>query len=368
MRIFVLILVSLCYSVLATGQSSRPFLTDLTKNNADKYHPGLRAYASGNYERAYELLQTAAPDEVPRRDALLANALVYQRNRALLLKMLRTQPELVPDFHQFYVQQPTPEIRLGEPEVSAALTQNRFRAVLNGKDTVTILLDTGGSGAGINAKWVETYELPTDTTLRSRGVLPAFNVAFFKHPTVIPRIDIGALTLRHIPATYSVADPTSTGTYTGPEFDIILGLDVFIGYLDEVVFDWENKMIRFRETATAEAEQPFIFYNSKPFTAYRIDDEAYTTILDTGSRNDILDKEIYLKKYTKKEKKTYGEYTYYEYTVDLLSDGTDSLQLKIGDYTDDLHLVIGDEPVGLLLGNNHQRLVLNIKDNRFLLK
>ena len=233
---------------------------------------------------------------------------------------------------------------------------------------MTIMLDTGGHGVGISEELVEKYQMKRDTSITTKGFLPAFGIVQKRHPVVIPNITIGNMEMTNIYAGYSEFNSKAKEKYQGPEFDLIMGLDVFVGYLEEVSFDWENGVLAFKKKISFSDGQPFLFYDSKVFTTFGSNGNYYTSVLDTGSPNDIIEKEVYLKNYTKKEAKKYGDYGYTEYTMNFELNATEILQLKIGDYNDGLNLVIGGEKVELLIGNNHKYLKFNLRDNRFELR
>jgi hypothetical protein len=342
------------------AQELKQYLSDLTEKTTDNYKKGLNFYANAEYAKAYKKLSKSKSNEIPYLESLLSNSILYQRNNKLIEKNLNK----VPENYKFFVKQPMMKIELSK-STSVGLDKNLFKAILNDKDSITIMLDTGGSGVGINREFVEKYNMEKDTTISVKGSLPAFNVTFFKHPVIIPKIQIGEMTMTNVNAEYSVIDPNSKGTYTGPEFDIIIGLDTFIGFLEEVSFDWENKLLEFKKLSDIKQGTPFMFHSSKPFTSFGINDEILTTIIDTGSPNDILPEETYLKNYSSKENKKYGDYSYTEYTVDLKISENNTLILKIGDYNKDLNLNIGGVKIDLLIGNKHQKLQFNLAKNIF---
>jgi hypothetical protein len=342
------------------AQELKEYLSDLTERKTDHYEKGLNLYANAEYAKAYKKLLKSKSNDIPYLKSLLSNSILYQRN----IKLIEKNLDIVPENYKFFIKQPKMKIELSK-STSVGLDKNLFKAILNDKDGITIMLDTGGSGVGINKEFVEKYNMERDTTISKKGSLPAFNVTFYKHPVIIPKIQIGEMIMTNICAEYSVIDPDSKGTYTGPEFDVIIGLDTFIGFLEQVSFDWDNKVLEFQKHTDIKEGTPFMFYNSKPFTSFGVNDEILTTIIDTGSPNDILSEEIYLKNYSNKEKKTYNEYSYTEYTVDFEMSEGKFLTLKIGDYNKGLDLKIGGEKIDLLLGNKHQKLEFNLAKNIF---
>ena len=342
------------------AQELKQYLSDLTENKTDKYENGLNFYANAKYAKAYKKLSKSKSKEIPHFESLLSNSILYQRNNKLIEENL----DIVPENYKFFIKNSKMKIELSK-STSVGLDKNLFKAILNDKDSITIMLDTGGSGVGINREFVEKYNMKKDTTISIKGSLPAFNVTFYKHPVIIPKIQIGEMIMTNINSEYSVIDPNSKGTYTGPEFDVIIGLDTFIGYLEQVSFDWENNLLEFKKVSDIKQGTPFMFYNSKPFTSFGVNDEILTTIIDTGSPNDILPEETYLKNYSSKENKKYGDYSYTEYTVDFKMSENNLLILKIGDYNKDLNLNIGGEKIDLLIGNKHKKLEFNLAENIF---
>jgi hypothetical protein len=251
-------------------------------------------------------------------------------------------------------------------ETTLPVNNTRFSAVM-GRDTLTVLLDTGGSGVGINQEWVEKYDMPTDTTIATYGSLPFINNAqFTKHPVVIPELSIGSMTIKNLPAEYSVFDEENQQKVDAvdlPEFDIIMGLDTFIGLVGEVEFNWIHDTITFRDSPTLTDGKPFLFYSSKPFTSFEVGGEYLTTVIDTGSPSDMIRKAYYMNNYTEAEEKTWGDYTYTEYTVPISTGIGPDLDLKIGSYTGELDLVISDVPIELLIGFQHNRMTFNLEQN-----
>lgn len=364
MKPILLTLVVLSFLNSLQAQELKPYLSNLIDQKTDSYPSGLNAYANGDYAKAYSQLNISQSLDIPYKREFLAKALLYQRDHHLVKKVLKTDPDLLPENYTFYSTQNPMLLELSD-STSVALDKNLFTAVLQDKDTITIMLDTGGSGIGINKEFVDKYQMPKDTSITSRGYLPAFNVTHLKHPVLIPKLQIGSMLLTNLPAHYSEKDPNSTGTYTGPEFDIIMGLDVFIGYLDHVSFDWESKRLVFKKASDLDTGRPFLFHNSKPFTAYKVKGAYFTTVLDTGAPQDVSLASLYTNYYSQKEEKTYDAYRFTEYTVDFQSANQDSLTLKIGDYLGNLDLKIGGEVVELLIGNRHNRLTFNLARNIF---
>lgn len=364
-KILLLLMLFSNLSAVKAQNNLQVYLSDLVDGKTSKYSGGLNAYANAEYAKAYEILKKNRSKEVPYLREFTRDALLYQRSNKMIQKALATSSIELPAQYKFYLKHPEMKLKLDKNTASADLSNNLFTATLNDLQTITILLDTGGSGVGISEKLVNKYGLKKDTTISVKGSLPAFNVTFFKHPVIIPKISVGGMELTGIYAEYSVADPESKGKYNGPDFDVIMGLDTFIGYLDEVTFDWETKKITFIKNSENTGGKPFLFYDSKPFTSFQINNEDLTALVDTGSNTDILRKNIYLRSYTKKEEKTYKNYAYNEYTVELKPD---DLTLKIGDHTDNLNLVIGDEKIDLILGYKHRKASFNLKNNRLRIK
>lgn len=373
-KVFLITTVSLiCLILFAISETNaqnklQPYLSDLVNGKTDSYSQGLNAFADADYQKAYKLLKKEEAQDVPYREDFLQSALLYQRDNELIKKSLAKGSINIPESYKFFLKYPKMKLKIDKNTTSVELSRNLFKATLGDGEPITILLDTGGSGVGISEELVNKYRMKKDSSISQKGSLPAFDVTFSKHPVIIPEITIGDMTLTGIYAEYSVIDPESKGKYNGPAFDVIIGLDTFIGYLDEVIFDWENKKLIFQKHSASKIGNPFLFHSSKPFTSFRFGDENLTTILDTGSAVDLLPKEIYLKNYSKKEQKKYGEYTYNEYTVELTANFKDVIELKVADYRDDLKLVIGGEEIDLVLGNRHKKVTFNLKTNRFYLR
>lgn len=367
-NIFIVILVFSAFSAAKAQDKLQPYLSDLIRGKTQAYSKGLNAYAEGDYAKAYKFLKQEDAKNVPYLEEFLQNALLYQRDNKLIKKVIKENSTKVPETYKFYVKHPQMKLEMNKNSTAVALNKNLFKAILGDGEEIIVMLDTGGSGVGITEELVKKYKMKTDTSISTKGSLPAFNITFFKHPVIIPKITIGGMKLTGIYAEYSVADPESKGKYTGSNFDVIMGLDTFVGYLDEVSFDWENEKLIFKKHSDSGGGKPFLFHSSKPFTSYSLNEKNLTTIIDTGSAVDLLKKDVYLNNYSKKEAKIYGNYSYNQYTVSLKTDSQNDLKLKVADYLDSLNLIIGGENIDLLLGNGHEGAVFNLKNNRFKLR
>ena len=347
--------------------SMKTVLANVAGDQTELLPDDLNAYADGKYKEAFNLLQTSEAEQIPQRSRFLTYALLYQRNYDLVREAFKSGDDQIdiPETYKFYTNHPEVSAEL-DGETTLPVNNTRFKAVL-GTDTLTVLLDTGGSGVGIDQTWVETYDLPFDSTISSGGSLPFIdNATFTKHPVMIPELRIGSMTLKNVPAEYSKFDEENQKKLDAvdlPHFDIIMGLDTFIGLIGEVELNWIDETITFRQEPTLTEGVPFLFYSSKPFTAFSVDDQHLTTLIDTGSPTDMIRKEYYMNNYTKAEEKTYNQYTYTEYTVPIVVDDGTTLDLKIGDYTGGIDLTISDVPVELLIGFNHDRMIFNLVDN-----
>ncbi|SFR52150.1 Aspartyl protease [Robiginitalea myxolifaciens] len=362
-------LILLFAQTFTQAQELSTYISDVVARDLDRYAPGLQAYAKGEYQKAFEGLsaETKADGQYDFLNKLRGYALVYQRDQNLLGSKLKEDPQLLNEFYQFYATQPAMEIAL-EGKTATPLDKNLFTAILNGKDTLTVMLDTGAGGVGINAEWVRKYNMDRDTTIVRSGSLPAFGITFEKHPVLIPEIQIGSMIMTNIPGSYTAPDSESGGEYTGPKFDMIMGLDIFLGFIEQVTFDWTTNELVFHEKTEMTEGLPFIFYGSKPITSTTLRGKKYTTVLDTGSGVDIIPPEIYLKDYSKKEEKTYEQYSYVLYTLPVELPGTKITELQIGDFTREFDLVLDGLPVPFLIGHKHQKMSFNLAQNRVIIE
>ena len=340
----------------------------LATHQTEQLPEALAAYATADYESAYQQMTSPQRSEqMAFASRFKTYALINQKNYERIRSELASSGShtFIPETYEFYVEHPQVSANLSG-ETTLPVNNTRFSAVL-GRDTLTVLLDTGGSGVGINQEWVEAYNMPTDTTIATYGSLPFINNAqFTKHPVVIPELSIGSMTIKNLPAEYSVFDEENQQKVDAvdlPEFDIIMGLDTFIGLIGEVEFNWIDDTITFRDTPTLTDGKPFLFYSSKPFTAFEVGGEYLTTVIDTGSPSDMIRKVFYTDNYTEAEEKTWGDYTYTEYTVPIATGIGPDLDLKIGSYTGELDLVISDVPIELLIGFQHNRMTFNLEQN-----
>lgn len=328
--------------------------------------PGLAAFAAGNYEAALEALRRTPEGSVPHHDRFTRAALLYQRDRERVLQ-LRDEIDL-PARQSFYLRHPPMTASL-DGETSVPLTVVRFPATLMGGEEVTMLLDTGGSGVGIDQELVEQFEMPHTTEIETSGTLPFVGgIVFEKHPVVIPELSIGKLELRNVPAEYAVFSEEEQELLDRsplPDYDIIVGLDTFIGFVDEIRLDRREGTITFSDTPElTEGGIPFLFHASKPFTAFRGGDEWWTTLVDTGSTTDMMDEAYVLEQQTSRIEKTWRGFDVVEYRVPVTAPSGMPFPTLVRDYAMDLDLTIGGERIELLIGHPHERFVFNLVDNR----
>lgn len=342
------------------AQDLSTFLSDKAQKNEKNYPNWVKLYAKGKYEQAYDAIKNNETDSLSYFNQFKSNSILYQRNFKIINEE-HFQKNLISENYRFFRKFPEMEITLKD-STTVYLDGNLMSGRLMGNEEVKILFDTGGSGVGISKELVEKYGFERDTTIGTSSYLPAFNTSFTKHPTIIPKLQIGDMVLENIHATYGDIDTDSITTGNKPEFDIIIGLDIFINRIGQITFDWNLNKLIFEKEATLMKGIPFLFFESKPLTATRINDDYLTTVIDTGSPVDIMYEEYYLDVFTKKEQKKYGEFEYLEYTVEAdLSDGS-TLSLKIGDYNN-LRLVMDGEKVPVLIGNKKQKLIFNLEKN-----
>jgi hypothetical protein len=327
---------------------------------------GLSAFAAGDYETAFDALLRADEGSVPFQQRFIASALLYQRDREKLLEY-RDRVTL-PASQAFYLQHPPMTASL-DGETSVPLTVVRFPATLMGEEEVVVLLDTGGAGVGIDQELVERFDMPRSAEVTGTGLLPFVGgIEFDKYATVIPELAIGDLEMTNVPAEFSVFDAEAQAILDRspiPAFDIIMGLDTFIGYVDEVRFDWRNERITFDSSAELERGFPFLFHASKPFTAMRGFGEWWTTVIDTGSTSDMMAEEYVRNEYTSRRETKWRGYDVVNYRVPVQWPSGETFLSLIQSFNMDLDLVIGDQRVEYLIGHPHQLAVFNLADNLF---
>ncbi|MEL6636531.1 MAG: retropepsin-like aspartic protease [Bacteroidota bacterium] len=349
---------SLLLCLAALGLSAQRSVQELYLGNEGEEKPDwFTAYCNGDYERAYQLLLTQT--EAPPKAQFLANAFQYaHRKKALQQEGLDIWAW---DFYQKYGK-PSANFKGGDAAV-LPLERNLFLAT-RGADTLRVLFDTGGHGISISKHLVEKYDLPTDTSITGTSYMPAFKRVSTTSPTVIDRINFGGIELSNLPAQYTV-DVQEDGQFASQQkYDVFMGIDILVGLIDYVRFDWETKELTLsKEALEMQQPQPFFFFDSKPITVLYLDQEPLSALFDTGSPVDILNRSFYEDRYTQKEEKKYGNYAYHVYTVPLLV-GASEFDLGVADYMEGFDLKLDGEVIDLIIGTGHQRLTLDLVHNR----
>jgi hypothetical protein len=311
------------------------------------------------------IMQEMEKDDLIHYDYFNSASIIFQRDSALLRSMLHDSENSIPKKYSFYLGEPKMRIEL-EDTTTVGLNSNRFSAII-GKDTINVLFDTGGDGVSINQKWVEKYQMKHDTSIASVGILPFINNArFTKHPVIIPHVKIGSMTMYNVNAEFDSfeEDELLKLKEAGvPQYDMVIGLNTFVGFIDEIEFDWKQGKLSFRKEATLKDGVPFLFFDNKAFSSFSVNGKPLVTVFDTGSPGDKIGEKYYLNEYIKKESKSYKQYDYMEYTLVVENPFDEKQIIKVGDYAGDLNLKLRNEPVDLLFGTNHKNLKFNIQDN-----
>ena len=171
------------------------------------------------------------------------------------------------------------------------------------------------------------------------------------------------MVMQNIPAKFNSENKELKGNEEMEKFDIIMGMDIFVGYIKSIKFDWVNNKMTFSNDRTQkDLPYKFIFFDAKPISLMSIGQKTFTVLLDTGSPVDLIDKEIYKNNYTTKEEKKYGTFIYNEYTVPVKI-GDDKITLKTVDYKPNFNLKLNDEMIDFIIGNNHKSLTFDLVNN-----
>ncbi|KPM33475.1 Hypothetical protein I595_378 [Croceitalea dokdonensis DOKDO 023] len=344
-------------TVLAQRTVQNLFLSNQKEKKSDWFF----AYSNGDYAKAYQLM-TKKDISLPKNQ-FLTNAFQYANRETTIID---STLEIWGD--SFYNQFPKSKIHFTNGDkVILPLERNLFLATI-GKDSLRVVLDTGGHGISISKRLVEKYNLPTDTNITGSSYMPAFKRVSKTSPTIIKTIKFGNLELSNLRAEYTVSAKDNGEFDSKQQYDIFMGIDILIGLIDYVRFDWENKEIIFsNQKLQMENTQPIFFFDSKPITVLQLGDKNLTTVFDTGSPIDILNKEYYKELYKKKEEKKYGNYAYNLYTVPINIRNA-KLNLGIADYMEGFNLKLDKEIIDLIIGTTHQRLTIDLKNNKLEIK
>lgn len=366
MRHLVLVFTLAIGSIAGADDDLSGTLVDLVTGDLDAQHDGLAAFAEADYEAAFDALREAPDGAVPYQDRFETAALLYQRDRE---KLLQYRDALtLPTAQAFYLEHPPMKVSLAG-ETSVPLTVVRFPATLMGEEEVTVLLDTGGAGVGIDQELVERYGMPRSADVTGRGSLPFVGgLEFDKYAVVIPELEIGDLRMTNVPAEYSEFDEEAQAILDRvplPEFDIIMGLDTFIGFVEELRLDWNSGEITFDSTAELEGGVPFLFHASKPFTAMRGFGDWWTTVIDTGSTSDMMAERFVRERNASRRETVWRGYDVVNYRVPVQWPSGETFLALVQSFNMDIDLVIGGEHVEFLIGHQHQRMVFNLSENRF---
>ena len=358
--IFIFLFV-ICSNGFCFGQRTiQNILVNYESNNLENFS---KSYLNGNYCLANKQLKKLKKDQIFCFNQFYENSIIYQRDIKKLKKEFIRNSELFQPSVKFYIEQQPMEIVLNEKTI-VSLSKNRIVGII-GNDTLNILFDTGGAGISINKKFVDKYKMKTDTSIKSGIYAPAFNYKSSESPVIIPRLTIGTMVMNNIPAKFNSENKELKENTEIDKFDIIMGIDVFVGYIKSIKFDWINNNLTFsNKEIEQKLDNKFIFFDSKPIILMNIKNQVFTALLDTGSPVDLIDKTVYEKNHTFKEEKKYGSFTYKEYTVPV-SIKNKILNLKAADYKPNFNLKLSNEIIDFIIGNNHKNIIFDLVNNRY---
>ncbi|MEN0004146.1 MAG: retropepsin-like aspartic protease [Bacteroidota bacterium] len=314
------------------------------------------AYCQAEYSEAHRLL--TEQDTPPPKNQFLTNAQLYAYQKG------KTQrPKVDAWGMEFYQDFPKTTIEWGkEKQVKLPLKRNLFEAVIEG-DTFRVVFDTGGQGISVSKQLVEKYGYAKDTTISGMSYLPAFKRTSKQSPTIIKEISFGSITLKNLKAKFTTDVIEEGQLKSDQQYDVFMGVDILIGLIDFIRFDWMNEELTFAKEPIAMTEpQDFFFFDAKPITITHLEEKPLTTLIDTGSPVDVLSYDSYKDSYTKKEEKKYGDYAYHVYTVPIEM-GTTTFNLGVADYMYGFKLKLDGEIIDLIIGTGHRQLTLNLRDN-----
>lgn len=351
----------LIISCSSTCLSQRLLQDALVKYQSKNLNGHLKSFIDGNYQKANKQLSVLNNKNLFNYKEFYINSIIYQRDYVKLKKNFNNNKSFFQPFMKFFISQIPMEIDLSK-STTIFLAKNRIVGLI-GNDTINILFDTGGSGISINKKLVDKYNMQFDTIIKSDTYMPAFNYRSFESPVIIPQLTIGSMVMKNIHAKFNIENKELKDNKEIEKFDIIMGMDIFVGHIKSIKFDWvDNKMTFSNENLEQKLPYKFIFFNAKPISLMTIGQKAFTSLLDTGSPVDLIDKEVYIKNYTKKEEKKYGSFVYNEYTVPVKI-GKAEISLKAVDYKPNFNLKLNDEIIDFIVGNNHKSLTFDLVNN-----
>lgn len=319
------------------------------------------AYRNANYLRAFKIIE--GQKITPPKAQFVNNSLLYANQKGNV-----DNNSLNIWAFNFYKNYQNPTVNFNNNRiVELPIERNLFEAVI-GSDTLRVVIDTGGSGISVAKEIVEKYNFPTDTTIKGTSYMPAFNRTSIENPTIIDQIFFGEIELTNLRAKFTTKVIDSGQYSSNQQYDIFMGIDVLIGLINHIRFDWiRNQVIFSNQPFKMDMAEPFFFFNSKPLTVVNLNNTPLTALIDTGSPVDIMNNELYKDSFTNKEVKQYGEFSYNQYSIPI-DIGSFVFELAVADYMEGFNLVLDGEIIDLIIGTNHNQLTLDLQNNLFELK
>jgi hypothetical protein len=349
-----------------TQETLKDYLINFEENSSSNPE-GLREFRNADYKSAYDKFKSLDSTKLFNYSDFLYKSLLYQRDSTAISSEFINGNISLDEFRAFFIHQNQMNIVLNG-KTTVDLDKNLLTGIV-GNDTIRILFDTGGDGISISKKFVDKYKMVRDTTIKREGYVPAFNYRSISHPTIIPVLRIGNMTMTNVPAKYKEEEEKSERkTIDGPQFDMIMGMNMFVGFIKGIEFNWTEKTLTFNnEVLKLKNPVKYIMFDSKPVCLFSLNDQYFTSLLDTGSPVDLMSKDIYLNNYIKKEAKKYGDFSYIDYTVKAKL-GENTITLVAADYLEDLNLSLNDESIPFIIGNNKQYLKFDLTNCLFEIK
>lgn len=311
-------------------------------------HPfrlALQNYIAGDQIKYIEYLREARQSATGKMKTqiskLLFQALVNEgkKNQAFMIDAednLGMDPKADTDYAKSVFGKATLEMHADT--TSLDFDQFYLTAVVNGRDSVRVLLDTGAPGVTVSKDLVTKYSWETDTTYYGSAVLASFGIRYKTIPVLVPEIKFGNTKIQNVTASYgelTKADQRKLEESGVEQADIIMGLDVFYGLIDKVIFDYPKRKIHLIKSVDAVNDPPnFVVVSGKPAINFEVGDNRIKAFIDTGSPRHVFSEEtINAIEVLDKRKESYGDYEFQLNTlvVDHLLN-MNNLKIEAADY------------------------------------
>lgn len=213
-------------------------------------------------------------------------------------------------------------IQMYQDTVELNFDQFYFNAVVNQKDSIRVMLDTGAPGITVTQELVEQYNWRIDKSYSGTAVLASFGIRYQTYPVLIPELKIGDVILANLTANYgeiSEEDQAKLSSSGFEQADIIMGLDVFYGLVDKILIDYPNNKMQIVKHAAETEEVPnYMVVSGKPAIVFTVGDKKIKAFIDTGSPRHVFTAEtINDLDVIDKRSANYGTYEFDLYMVEI---------------------------------------------------